>query len=139
MWQGRRPPPSRATGGHPCEILLDPVPSGVETVPLPIGLSPLLSPRSPDRRRRIAAVAPDLRGDPLAHGALRPRIEQQKIVRVRVHIHKTGTGDEALRPNDASALRFGDLSHGGDPIPVNRNVPSQRRGSPAPPTAPTRA
>jgi hypothetical protein len=48
-----------------------------------------------------------------------------------VHIYKAGTDDEASRPDDAPALRLGNFSHGRDPIPVNRDVPMERRGSTA--------
>ena len=80
------------------------------------------------REAAVTAVADDLRGHPLVDGADRPRVHQQGVVGVAVHV------DEARRHGEAPGVELDgrlcvELAHVGDAALSDRHVGLGRSGA----------
>ena len=75
-----------------------------------------------ERRRRHAAVARDVRGDPLPHHGIRPRILQDGDVGVRVRIDEAGSDVAAAGVDDGAAAQRARRADGGDAVAAHGHV-----------------
>ena len=83
----------------------------------------------PGRRRRHAAVADDLGGDPLGHGGGGAAFHQEGEVGVGVDVDEAG-GDEAPGGVDGGSGRGpGEIANGGDAAVLDGHVGGARRGA----------
>ncbi|MBF8262174.1 MAG: hypothetical protein HW376_1703 [candidate division NC10 bacterium] len=101
---------------QPIEVVRHTLPLVIEAIEVTVGGRALLEPRSPDRRRRVAAIAADLERDPLPDRAVGRRLNQEVIIGVRVDVHEAGREREAGRLDDPPSSGAVDLTNLRDPV-----------------------
>ncbi len=107
------------------EILAEarPVPGDPADVPVvgPI-VQRLVAMSHAERRRRHATVARDVRGDPLSHRGIRPRVLQDGDVGVRVRVDEAGRDVAAAGVDDRAAAQRARRTDGGDAPAAHSDV-----------------